>query len=139
MKDILPGWNKAVKKFVKKASLIDLNDVKGSMKGLSNRAVRYFPFHYVAVKGHVRLMKLLFYTDLNINKRDVREWHWEDTPFIKACQYGQTEVVNLMVTSSKEFTLVSRINVQSLINVHSGISSNDSRRACLKMFPNKRA
>ena len=48
-------------------------------------------------------MKLLFYTDLNINKRDVREWHWEDTPFIKACQYGQTEVVNLMVTSSQEF------------------------------------
>ena len=37
LKDILPGWNKAVKKFVKKASLIDLNDVKGSMKGLSNR------------------------------------------------------------------------------------------------------
>ena len=103
LKDILPGWNKAVKKFVKKASLFDLNDVKGSLKGLSNRAVRYFPFHYVAVKGHVRLMKLLFYTDLNINKRDVREWHWEDTPFIKACQYGQTEVVNLMVTSSQEF------------------------------------
>ena len=41
--------------------------------------------------------------------------------------------------AAKRHTLVSRINVQSLINVHSGISSNDSRRACLKMFPYKRA
>ena len=37
LKDILPGWNKAVKKFVKNASLIDLIEVKGSMKGLEHR------------------------------------------------------------------------------------------------------
>ena len=29
----VPGWNKAVKKFVKLASLNDLNEVKGSIKG----------------------------------------------------------------------------------------------------------
>ena len=41
--------------------------------------------------------------------------------------------------AEKKVTLVYLINVQSLINVHSGISCNDSHRAYLNMFLNKRA
>ena len=106
-KDLIPGWNKAIKKFVKMASLKDLDEVKGSLKGLSNRANRYFPFHRAAKKGHLKLMELLLYTDLNINKGDVRETsglgHTGNTPFIESCQEGHTDIVKLMVTSSKDF------------------------------------
>ena len=89
------------------ASLKDLDEVKGSLKGLSNRANRYFPFHRAAKKGHLKLMELLLYTDLNINKGDVRDTsglgYTGNTPFIESCQEGHTEIVKLMVTSSKEF------------------------------------
>ena len=85
-------------KFGKTASLDDLNEVKGSMK------VFLWPwrigssFFDAISEGNVELMKLLFLTDLNINER--RNGF---TPFSEACLRGQTEIVNLMITSSKEY------------------------------------
>ena len=96
-----PGWNKAVKKFVKMASLNDLKEVEESLKGLLEDFWQRWPLHYAAGKGHVKLMELLFHTDLNINERRVDIY--EHTPFTLACQNGQREIVNLMITSSKKY------------------------------------
>ena len=104
-RDFVSGWDKAVKKFGKMASLKDLNEVNGSLLCLfvTNRAAMYWPLHHAARYGLVKLMELLFYTDLNINKGNTY-WHGlGNTAFIEACQEGPTEIVNLMVTSSKEF------------------------------------
>ena len=101
--DVVPGWDKAVKKFVKMANLNDLNEVKGSLKGFCEDYDESFytmPLHYAAAKGHVKLMELLLNTDLNINEGDAL---YEQTPFIDACNEGQMEIVNLMVTASKEY------------------------------------
>ena len=96
LSDSIPGWDKAAKKFGKTASLDDLNEVKGSLKGIFEFGRERWPFDYTIVEGHVKLMKLLFLTDLNIND----EHHNGFTPFTEACLVGQTEIVNLMVTSS---------------------------------------
>ena len=102
LRDFVPGWDKAVKKFGKMASLNDLNEVKGSLKGLlEDRSIMSDkPLHYAAWKGHVKLMELLLNTDLNINEADKL---CGSQPFILACQKGHIEIVNLMVTVSKEY------------------------------------
>ena len=108
-RDFVPGWDKAVKKFSKMASLNNLNEIKESMEEILN--VPCFPsavyelHHFAARKGHVKLMELLFFTDLDINEVEEDSWHsWMvKTPFFEACYYGQTEIVNLMVTSSKKY------------------------------------
>ena len=97
LSDSIPGWDKAAKKFGKTASLDDLNEVKGSLKGFFELE-RGWLFDYANVGGHVKLMKLLFLTDLNINDENNGF-----TPFTDACLLGPTEIVNLMVTSSKEY------------------------------------
>ena len=117
IKNLIPGWDKAVKQFVivKIASLNDLNEVKESLKGLSYGCYINYEFkygwyensnfwdgllHHAACKGHVKLMELLFYTGLKINKE--HSWYLESA-FSVACNYDQQEIVNLMVTSSKEY------------------------------------
>jgi len=104
LRDFIPGWDKAVKKFDKMASLNDLYEVIGSLKVyVEDKKVDvadlYMPLHFAACKGHVKVMELLLHTDLNINERVDRGL----TPFIIACLNGHTEVVNLMITSSKEY------------------------------------
>ena len=94
--DFIPGWNNAVEKFGKKASLNDLNEVKGSLNGLEDNIE---PLHYAARNGHVKLMELLFQTNLDINTQDSSGF----TPFMEACWDGQTEIVNLMLTASEEY------------------------------------
>ena len=96
--EIIPGLDKAVKKFSKMASLNDLNQVEESLKGLLEDFYERWPLHYAAWKGHVKLMELLFLTDLNINERRAGS-----TPFIRACEIGQREIVKLMITSSKKY------------------------------------
>jgi len=105
LRDFIPGWDKAVKKFDKMASLNDLYEVIGPLKELLGRQVSawtticvYKPLHFAASKGHVKLMEFLLHTDLNIN-----EGIDGTTPFIVACSNGHIEVVNLMITTSKEY------------------------------------
>lgn len=98
--EIIPGWDKAVKKFGKLASLNDLNQVKGSLKGLLEEFYQHWPLHYAARTGHVKLMELLFHTDLNINERRVSCGR---TPFTLACRFDQREIVKLMITLSKKY------------------------------------
>ena len=104
VKDFIPGWDKGVKTFGNMASLKDLNEVKGSMKGLLKLRVVYrqglnyrvyYPNHLIA-NGHAKLMELLFHTDLDFNQC---AYH----PLIVACINGSTEIVNLLVRSSKKF------------------------------------
>ena len=101
--EIIPGLDKAVKKFSKMASLNDLNQVEESLKGLLEDFYERWPLHYAAGKGHVKLMELLFLTDLNINERRGRTRRAGSTPFILACEFGQREIVKLMITSSKKY------------------------------------
>ena len=102
-KNFIPGWDKAVKKFGKNASRNDLNEIEESLKGLLEDRFPelYTPLHCAAINGYVKLMELLFLTDLNVNNVDVVTYG--RTAFIAACQEGQLEIVNLMVTKSKEY------------------------------------
>ena len=52
------------------------------------------------MKGYVKLMELLLHTDLNIN--EINDGGVGRAPFIEACDAGRTEIVNLMITVSKE-------------------------------------
>ena len=97
--DMVPGWDKAVKKFDKMASLNDLNEVKGSLEDF-NYSDYCGILLYAAEEGHVKLMELLLYTDLDINEEDD---YYGTTPFIEACKSGQTEIVDLMITGSKKY------------------------------------
>jgi len=101
IKDIIPGWDKGVKTFGNMASLTDLNEVKGSMKELLALSEFYddgyrvhFPDNLIA-NDHVKLMELICQTDFDFNRCDIH-------PLIVACEEGSTEIVNLLVRSSKE-------------------------------------
>ena len=105
IKDLVPGWKKAVQKFDITASLTDLDEVKGSLKRLfiEEKIMKRWdasPLHSVAEHHgqHLKLMEFLLYTDSDINEEIVCY-----TPFIEACRKGHTEIVNLMITSSKKF------------------------------------
>ena len=105
IKDLVPGWKKAVKKFGITASLTDLDKVKGSLKRLfiEEKIMKSWdasPLHSVAKhhEQHLKLMEFLLYTDSDINEEIVCY-----TPFNLACQNGHTEIVNLMITSSKKY------------------------------------
>ena len=105
IKDLVPGWKKAVQKFGIAASLTDLDEVKGSLKRLfiEEKIMKRWdasPLHSVAEHHgqHLKLMEFLLYTDSDINEEIVCY-----TPFIEACRKGHTEIVNLMITSSKKF------------------------------------
>ena len=103
----IPGWDKATKKFGKMASLDDLNEIKGLLELVLvddsimwHTMCKYNPLPYVAMKGYVKLMELLLHTDLNIN--EINDGRVGRAPFIEACDAGRTEIVNLMITVSKE-------------------------------------
>ena len=103
----IPGLDKATKKFGKMASLNDLNEIKKLLElvleddsGMRHVMCKYNPLSYVAMKGYVKLMELLLHTDLNIN--EINDGRVGRAPFIEACDAGRTEIVNLMITVSKE-------------------------------------
>ena len=58
------------------------------------------PLHSVAEHHgqHLKLMEFLLYTDSDINE-DIFCY----TPFNEACQQGHTEIVNLLIYSSKKY------------------------------------
>ena len=122
VKDFIPGWDKGVKSFGNMASLKDLNEVKGSMRGLfldlrgcCGRVKCAYGINFVfkrcychplivaCRKGSTEIVNFLvrsskeFGIDLNARNDD------GETGFMRACYYGQTEIVKLMINSSKEF------------------------------------
>ena len=114
LSDVIPGWDNAVKKFGKVASLNDLNVVKGSLKRFEKDhgvttyiEYLYKPFHYAAKEGHVKLMELLFYTDMRITDG----FRGDFTPLITACHYGHTEIAKLMIENRTKHG----INIQQSI------------------------
>ena len=120
VKDVIPGWCKAVKKFAKISSLEDLKEVKESLKIVKQELGiwRFLggPFNLAAEFGHVKLLKFLLYTDFDIYEQGQFWIHPDDgvrdvgdtrficyTPFMAACDHGQTRVVKFMIDSSKKF------------------------------------
>ena len=120
VKDFIPGWDKGVKSFGNMASLKDLNEVKGSMRGLLDLQETHcslcaiesdfdfkrcycHPLIVACRKGSTEIVNFLvrsskeFGIDLNARNDD------GETGFMRACYYGQTEIVKLMINSSKEF------------------------------------
>ena len=106
LSDVIPGWDNAVKKFGKVASLNDLNVVKGSLKRFEKDhgvttyiEYLYKPFHYAAKEGHVKLMELLFYTDMRITDG----FRGDFTPLITACHYEHTEIAKLIIENRTKY------------------------------------
>ena len=93
IKDFMPGWNKAVKTFVKTASLEDLKEVKESMECFLKDKSFPYPVHYAVKHGALKLMQLFFLTEYDFNDNVVLHY---------ACVVDQTELVKLMILSSRE-------------------------------------
>ena len=122
VKENIPGWCGAVKKFAKISSLEDLEEVKESLKIVKQDIGiwRFLggPFHLAAEFGHLKLMQFLLYTDYDVNwkgqywtdgegvVRDLGDDHNNldhNTAFMYACEYGQSEIVQFMINFSKQY------------------------------------
>merc|ERR1711953_1518756 len=98
----IPGWQKAVKKYGAQASIEDLQKVKDSLRKLvtlNDKCVNR-PVRQAAMNGDVRLMDLILNTSYDLNDRE-REGC---TPLEWACKSGSTEIVQLLIKSSKDFS-----------------------------------
>ena len=93
VKDFMSGWNKAVKNFVKTASLEDLKEVKESMERCLEDKGFPYPAHFAVKHGALKLMQLFFLTEYDFNDNVVLHY---------ACVVDQTELVKLMIQSSRE-------------------------------------
>jgi len=98
---IVAGWKEAAKMFVAQASLEELQEVKDSLLRLArgNDKCCKYPVHEAAKIGAMKLMEFIFRTSFDLNAKDNHgrtAWHW-------ACINGQTETVQLIVQSSKDF------------------------------------
>ena len=98
-----PGWKNAVEKFRKQASNEDLQEVKDSLRKLVTDDCKclYLPLHQAASNGDVKLMELILNTSLDLNAK-TSSGH---TALHLACQYGKTEIVQLLITSPKDFSI----------------------------------
>ena len=98
---IIPGWQKAVKKYGAQASIEDLREVKNSLQrlALGNDWCWSEPVHIAAKEGAVKLIKFVLETSYDMNARNNIGW----TPLHLACEYGKTEIVQLIIQSSKDF------------------------------------
>jgi len=109
--DIIPGWPNAVKKYGGQASIEDLQEVKVSLRKLLNEydgTCWPYPVHEAASEGAVKLMKLILNTSYDFNTTD----KFGHTALHFACNDGRTEVVQLLISSSKK----SSINLNARIN-----------------------
>ena len=99
----IPGWDNAVEKYGAQASIDDLQEIKDSLQKLvrDNGECREFPVHQAAENGDVKLMDLVLNTSYDLNARDYNGW----TPLHWAFIEGQTEIVQLLITSSKDFNI----------------------------------
>ena len=99
----IPGWDKAVEKYGAQASIDDLQEIKDSLQKLvrDNGQCREYPVHQAARSGDVKLMDLILKTSYDWNARGCLGW----TALHEACVYGKTEIVQLLITSSKDFNI----------------------------------
>ena len=97
----IPGWNKGVEKFCKKASLNDLIEIKGSIMAILKEKVKSndHPVQLTIMHDHVKLMELLLFTDFEFYE------HGYYAPLIVACQEGSTKIVELIFKISKKFAV----------------------------------
>ena len=110
---IIPGWKMAVKKYAAKATIDDLEEVKNSLRQLLRKS-RRTPGRVLYCKGHpvptaviigaVKLMEIIFNTSFDMNARiyDMNAGLYNWPLFYLACRYGQTEIVRMMISCSKE-------------------------------------
>ena len=101
---IIPGWHNAVEKYVIKATIKDLEDVKDLLPIMPSGMVMSYPVHYAAslpVNNASKLMKIIFNTSYDLNDRNEDGY----TVFHCACAYGRTELAELMIKSSKDFNI----------------------------------
>ena len=98
---IIPGWQKAAKKYGAQASIEDLREVKNSLQrlALGNDWCWSEPVHIAAKEGAVKLIKFVLETSYDMNARNNIGW----TALHLACEYGRTEIVQLIIQSSKDF------------------------------------
>ena len=99
----IPGWDKAGEKYGAQASIDDLQEIKDSLQKLvrDNGECREYPVHQAARSGDVKLMDLILKTSYDLNARGCLGW----TALHEACVYGKTEIVQLLITSSKDFNI----------------------------------
>ena len=101
--EVIPGWNKAVKKVGNKASLDDLKEIKESLQKYDPaKSSPENPVFWAASKGYLKLMKLFFETSFDMNTRD----GINGNVFLEACAYSEhsesSEMVQLIIQSSKD-------------------------------------
>ena len=109
--EIIPGWQRAVKKFAARATNEDLIEVQKAVTKLVmeddkclNRHKKSLcmsdPVHRAARDGDVKLLKLFLMTSYDMNTRARKSGGL--TTFHSACKFGSTEVVQLFFQYSKE-------------------------------------
>ena len=104
--EVIPGWDKGVKKVGNKASLDELKEIKESLSNYyedydpDEHFIRH-PVFWAARMGDLALMKLFFETSFDMNTRDDGEDR--NTIFFEACAYSESsEMVQLIMRSSKD-------------------------------------
>ena len=104
--EVIPGWDKAVKKVGSEASLDDLKEIKESLQkydhassnACCHRNHRHLVF-WAAEHGDLKLMKLIFETSYDMNTQEEANGN----AFFAACEHSNsTEMVQLMIRSSKD-------------------------------------
>ena len=92
-----------MEKFRKQASNEDLQEVKDSIRKLvtDEHKCLYLPLHQAASNGDVKLMELILNTSVDLNAK-TSSGH---TALHLAYQYGRTEIVQLLITSPKDFSI----------------------------------
>ena len=107
--EVIPGWNKGVKKVGSQASLDDLKEIKELiLEHYNTFAYNYYennsyenPVFWAARKGHLTLMKLFLETSFDMNTRV--PYSSGSTIFLEAVAFsGSSEMVQLIIRSSKE-------------------------------------
>ena len=104
--EIIPGWQRAVKKFAAQVTNEDLLEVQKAVTKLAiedkykRRLCLSDPVHRAARDGDVKLLKLILMTSYDMNTKEDRRNGF--TPFRLACEFGSTEVVQLFFQCSKE-------------------------------------
>ena len=104
----VPGWYMAVQKDGAQASMEDLQEVKDSVVKIEKLEIEdnqcqviFLPVHGAARIGAVKFMNLILTTSYDMNTTDRRK----QTALHLACQNGKIEIVQLLIASSKDFSI----------------------------------
>ena len=116
---VIPGWQRAVKKYAAQATNEDLMEVQEAVAKLvrgDDKCWSYrYPVHHAAENGNVKLLKLILMTSYDMNTGD---WNGK-TPLHWACINGEIEVIELFFQSSKEFGIdLNATDVQGWTPLH---------------------